>query len=1008
MQKRFLSYILLAVVLFWGISDAKATHIRAADITAIRLGSSPNGITYRVIITAYTDRGAPAQVKFGNGVLSFGDGSDPIIRPREQFTISGGVGTPRPGGDPRAVSLIEEFDTLGNDVEFNQIIFEHTFAAGFAAFRISYQEPNRNEGILNMSNSVNTPFYVETIVRLDDFLGPNNTPRFTIPPIDFGCTFEVFEHNPGAFDVDGDSLAYRLVIPQQDINVEVGAYRFPNEPPLSESQDDGSVPPIFNIDQEGLVTWNSPGLEGEYNIAFVVEEWRVLEIQGERIPNFLGSVVRDMQIIVEICENDPPEIQVPDDTCILAGTNLVDIITATDPNNDAVLIEGFNGPFEVNPTATLQPLGIFQPTPATSLFEWNTDCFNVRRSAYEAVFKATDNGVPNLVDFDTWAINVIAPAPVLDTAMVLPGNRIELQWQPYADCPNASGIQVWRRIDSFDFDPSGCNVGIPDGSGYELITTLPVMEGGDFVTSFIDDDNGELLNFGANYCYRLVAVFPEPTGGESYASNEKCGAIAADVPIITNVTVIETSDSEGRVQVRWIPPLDVDTLEVRPPFRYQLIRNEGLTSSASGQLLPAEPTLDTLFEDTGLNTEFNAYNYQVILFGSDLNGNLISTPADTGDAASSVLLQPNPQASSIELSWQAEVPWTNASQRFPSHFIFRDNVNPSSPEQLVLIDSANVINNGFEYVDDGRFNNTPLSDQIEYCYFVTTVGTYGNDEIPALDNLRNNSQIVCLTPNDTIAPCPPIFFAFEPGQLIDCEQDDFVGNTPCNQNVFETTLQWEIDDRAACVDEINFFNIYFSLTGREGTYELLDQVSGSTSFTHIRDDRSLAGCYRISSVDRAGNESELSEPLCRDNCPNYQLPNIFTPGGDNCNDLFQAFHEPPAGEPLCGGGTGGGEGGDLVDFRDVCPRFVEYVNFTVVNRWGRVVFDYDSRNADPSSGLDPILINWNGKDNEGTDLPTGVYYYTAEVKFVVLNPDESVRTFKSWVHLLRDTTNPPE
>jgi hypothetical protein len=1000
MVNHFFKYASILALLLGFCLEGQATHIRAADITAIRLGSSPNGTTYRIILTAYTDRGAPQQVKFGNGTLSFGDGSDPIIRPREQFNIGAdGVGVPRPGADPRAISLIEEFDTLGNDIEFNQIEFRHTFASSFAVFRISYQEPNRNEGILNMANSVNTPFYVETIIRLDGFLGQNNTPRFTVPPIDFGCTFEKFEHNPGAFDVDGDFLRYRLVVPQQNINVEVGAYRFPNEAPLSESQDDGTVPPIFNIDQEGLVTWNSPALQGEYNIAFVVEEFRIFDTDTI----FLGSVVRDMQIIVEACENDPPELEVPPDTCILAGTSLEADIRATDPNDDGILIEGFGGPFEVDPRATLVPDQVFQPSPAISQFTWNTNCFNVRESPYEAVFKATDNGIPNLVDFDTWGIQVIAPAPVLDTAIVIPGRQIVLQWRPYEQCSNATTIQIWRRIDSFDFIPEGCNVGIPPEGGYTLIATVPVMEGGEFTTRFIDDNNGNGLNFGANYCYRLVAAFPEPLRGESYASEEKCGAIAADAPIITNVTVVSTDDTEGITQVRWVPPLDVDTLEVRPPFHYQLLRGEGFFAENQPVLLPAEPILDTLFEDTGLNTDFSVYNYRVLLYGSAENGNAESMPADTGDLASSVLLSPNPQAAEIQLNWGANVPWTNQSQRFPFHYIFRDNVLSGNPDQLVLIDSVNVVNNGFEYFDDGRFNGVPLSDQIEYCYFVTTVGTYGNDSLPQLDNLRNNSQIVCLTPNDTIPPCPPVSFRFEPSQLIDCVNDDYIANTPCNINVFETVIEWQIDEDPACIDEINFFNVYFSPTGREGTYTLLDQVVGTTQFIHTRDDESLAGCYQISTVDRAGNESELSEPICRDNCVNYQLPNVFTPGGDNCNDLFQAFHEPLSGEELCGGGQGGGEGGEIIDFRQVCPRFVEYVLFTVVNRWGRVVFEYDSRNANPSLGLDPILINWDGKNNDGVELATGVYYYTAEVKFTVLNPDESVRTFKSWVHLLRDT-----
>ena len=49
-----------------------------------------------------------------------------------------------------------------------------------------------------------------------------------IPPIDNGIVGIRYIHNPGAFDPDGDSLSYELVIPLQDDFNEVTNYRFPN------------------------------------------------------------------------------------------------------------------------------------------------------------------------------------------------------------------------------------------------------------------------------------------------------------------------------------------------------------------------------------------------------------------------------------------------------------------------------------------------------------------------------------------------------------------------------------------------------------------------------------------------------------------------------------------------------------------------------------------------------------------------------------------------------------
>jgi hypothetical protein len=159
--------------------------------------------------------------------------------------------------------------------------------------------------------------------------------------------------------------------------------------------------------------------------------------------------------------------------------------------------------------------------------------------------------------------------------------------------------------------------------------------------------------------------------------------------------------------------------------------------------------------------------------------------------------------------------------------------------------------------------------------------------------------------------------------------------------------------------------------------------------------KSFARCYKISAVDRSGNESEPSEQYCFDNCPNYELPNVFTPNGDPCNDTFSAYSDrvqvDEQGQGPCG----------PVDLRELsakCARFVERVEFRVYNRWGKEVFTHVGIKGDESRS---IYIDWDGRDSSGQALSAGVYFYIAEVTFDVVDPAQQNRTIKGWVHLIR-------
>lgn len=951
---RSLTFLYTVAFLLLSITKSEATHIRAGEIIASNI--STGGLKYSFSMIAYTDTGSP--IEFGQGQIDFGDGT---VVPLS------------------SIATFSQTLDLGDEVAYNIIEFEHTFR-GTGLFTVSYREKDRNAGIVNMSNSVNTPFYVETQILIDPVLNLNKSPVFKVPPIDKAAVGVKFIHNPGADDEEGDSLSYRIVTPKQAPDLDVFDYVLPNDDQFYENplrgNEAGTGPPSFDIDPiTGDLVWDAPGMAGEYNVAFIVDEWRKIEGTYIRI----GYITRDMQIIVEESDNQRPDITVPDDICIEAGTLLKDLIIGSDPDGHDVKLEAFGGPLELrsNPAQVSPDPPIFQKTPGTLQFSWPTDCDHVRKRPYEMRFKVTDSPDigPKLVDFKTWRITVVAPAPTGLAATVQNAGTMHLNWDAYT-CGLADRMQIWRRVDSYDFIPDECTVGMPEYAGYQLIATIDDMVYQDddgntqFVTSYVDDNNGQGLSPGANYCYRIVAQFPDPKGGESFASAEACNRIKADVPITVNVDVVNTSSTAGEVAVRWYSSYEADPVQFPRPYHYQVLRAEGLEGGSSTE---AFATSDTAFIDTGLNTKDNIYRYTIHAF--DANNNAIGQSA----TASTVRLELAPAVNTLELTWSADVPWSNRVQDHPWHYVYRNHVDTFDPDLLMLIDSTDANLNGFKYVDDGSFNNSALLDTEEYCYYVQTKGSYGNPRI--VEPLLNRSQAMCGRPNDLIPPCTPVSFRLD--ESFDCQR--YLEGRGCSFSDFENKILWSLDESGGCQDDVRSFNVYYSAF-TNGEPELIANVS-TTEFVHSGLS-SFKGCYRIAAVDRSGNESQLSEMVCNDNCPNFEMPNVFTPNGDQVNDVFTPYIDVINGRRV--------EGFDV----GLCPRFVLAVDFTVFDRNGGPVFNFNSGNRTEGNAGD-VLVNWDGKTNSGIELASGVYFYSVKVTFDVLNPGESQRVYNGYVHLLK-------
>lgn len=862
---------LLLLVPMLSVLVAQATHNRAGEITYEHV----SGLTYRATITTYTVPESPADRPWLE--LNWGDGTiDTVYR-----SNGGGNGVPLVPG-----------------VKMNTYTATHTYPNP-STYTLSMEDPNRNAGILNIPNSVNVIFYIETTLTISSVFGANSSPVLLNPPIDNACVNRRYVHNPGAYDPDGDSLSYELVSCMWQNGEPIMGYVFYPEV---------SVNPLT-----GDLVWEYPTQTGEYNFAIKITEWRRAAGSNQYAP--MGYVIRDLQVTVLPCQNEPPIVTAIDEICVEVGDTLTFPVFAWDQDGDGVQLTGTGGPMinGISNAVFPQPTTAANFDTATSVFRWIPQCGNVQLQPHTMLFRAIDTPPSNgtaLTDYHTTFITVVAPAPKNPTAEPQ-GNSIILNWDA-SICQEATCYRIYRRVEEYGFVPDTCETGVPSYTGYTYIGSTSGLNS----TSFTDHDLGS----GIEYCYMVVACFAD--GAESYASVEFCAILKRDLPIITNVSVRETDDANGSMDVVWSRPTELDTVEVPGPYQYRVYRSD-VTAPNDFQLMDTKFGLnDTIFIDTLMDTRSLQFHYKIELY-NDEPGNAYAV--GESDVASSVYLVAIGVDNEVILTWDESVPWIN-----DMYVVYR----VEDDNSLMLIDT--VYERGYT---SGLFANG-----VELCFVVQSIGHYSAEGL--IDPIYNWSQIACATPTDSFPPC---------GQLLDITRD-------CELD--ENTLIWA--EESGCPDDIIEFRVYHtSVFG--GELQLIHTITdpGERNYLHT-DLESIAGCYSIVAVDSFMNMSTM-DTVCIDNCSDYHLPNVFTPGGDGFNDLF-------------GPGT---------------YKYVESVEVKIYNRWGLLLFE----TTDPA-------VNWDGTYSvTGREVPDGVYYYTAVVNEIRLQ-GVVPRNLHGFVHLIRKNVMP--
>jgi gliding motility-associated-like protein len=806
------TFLISLFFLIFSISNAYCTHLKAGDITAARI----SGNNFRFTLTIYLD----SLALVANSSLD---------EPQATCSVN---------GTETIVNRLSMI-SVGNGTWQNTYILDNYFLSP-GVYTISYTENFRNKNILNINGGTSTdnvPFYIETKVNFDVFMGLNRSPVLLLPPIDVAVAGQKYIHNPSAYDFEGDSISYQLVQPKQSGSTNVPKYINPNEVTNTGT---------FTLDPvTGDMVWNTPVKPGLYNVAFLITEWRNGEI--------LTIIERDMQIKVVSSTNRPPGLGAGIDTCIVAGTTFTKNIVATDPDGDQINLISTNSPaagvYSINPSPATFNLSNGpnpEPNPASGSFSWSTTCSHIRSEPYQVEFRATDvpSVQPPLSDLQYIRIKVVGPSPAGFNVTAVSG-AFNLSWNNYSSsfCNTADKMQIFRReCDSTALAVSNCQTGVPTGSGFVKIAEVPISQG-----NYTDTTN---LKLGNKYCYVIAASFPAPSAGQSLPSNMDCGTLLLDQPVLLNVTIDSTSVLNGRITVRWTQP---QVLPVPGPYEYIVFRASGLKGT---NYFPIDTITDinqTSIVDSTVNTLDSVYNYIVKFYYN--NG---QTFKGSTDPFSTVQLTSKPGSGKVFLNWTSTAPFNNIYFRI---YKYVNNVP-------VLFDSIPASGKSGSYTDTGLIN------KVTVCYFVENVSKYC--DLNLISPLVNRSQKICETPRDSTPPCPPTLFI----KLTDC----------AGPQVFKNDLNWINNPAANCNHDIMGYNLYYAQYEGDDL-EFLKFIPSDTFYADV-DSLSLSGCYEVTAINYYGVESARSNRVCMDNCSFYKLPNLITPNGDLSNDSFRPFPVP--------------------------------------------------------------------------------------------------------------------
>lgn len=484
-----LHYIIFLLLCLGCYTKLSATHLMGGDIMFECLGDNE----YRIILKLYRDC---------SGV------SMDLNEPLGYIPLTASPQDENASCDSREVQMyrqsVRELSPLCPDEQSNstcnngdlvgteEYIYEGTVTLSDECeeWFIGENFVYRNEAITNLDNLVvgDGDMHLSTTINtVGDIC--NSSPQFINPPVPYICNEYRYNYSHLAVDEEGDSLVYRLVNPR---NTFTDSMSYVNDyADLSSQYPMETVNGEFNINpNNGMISFtptgdhapNNPSLTQSVVLTVMVEEYR----DGE----LLGSILRDIQIVVMPCDNQPPyqesvqlnnasdasAVQLEESSFrVCAGDNLsFDVEMRDDDPGDVLTLRNNLG--QVIPAADVTSTS--GNSPITGTFEWQTTTNDV--GSYDFNITVRDNACP-LIASNNYTYNVNVTPPMRIDHVV-----------EHEQCDNLGSISV-SLLTSID-NPAYNWAAYPDSTG----SSISNLEAGTY-TLTIEDEDGVYCDFDTTF-----------------------------------------------------------------------------------------------------------------------------------------------------------------------------------------------------------------------------------------------------------------------------------------------------------------------------------------------------------------------------------------------------------------------------------------------------------------------------------------------------------------------------